>query len=305
MTASAAPTLLGGVAVHCDSVVHLYSSPGGDVVALRGVDLDVEPGGVIALLGPSGSGKSTLLALLAGLLRASSGHVLVGANDLGRSSNRKLLELRSSAISLMLQDPMRNLLGFGTAEQNIEFAQREARRRRRRPPPWSPLELLDLLGMSSLAHQTVATLSGGEQQRVGIASAAAKAPQLLLLDEPTSDLDTKSRDRVIELVLEVHQQLGTTLVVVTHDPAVAAAMPPKPSTPATIATRKNTRAQYSMRVSLALLGCAVPSVFQTRDAAVECGVRCRPVAVARVLQLLPIQLDVGPGAVEIVPSLCI
>ena len=225
VSVGSAPPVSGGIAVHCDSVVHLYSSPGGDVVALRGVDLDVEPGGVIALLGPSGSGKSTLMALLAGLLRASSGHVLVGANDLGRSSNRKVLELRSSAISLMLQDPMRNLLGFGTAEQNIEFAQREVRRRRQRLPPWTPLELLDLLGMASLANQTVANLSGGEQQRVGIAAAAAKAPQLLLLDEPTSDLDTVSRDRVIELVLSVHKELGTTLIVVTHDPAVAAAMP--------------------------------------------------------------------------------
>jgi ABC-type lipoprotein export system ATPase subunit len=222
---TASPATTGWLAVHCNAVVHLYSSPGGDVVALRGVDLDVEPGGVIALLGPSGSGKSTLLALLAGLLRPSSGHVLVGANDIGRSSNRKLLELRASAISLMLQDPMRNLLGFGTAEQNIEFAQREARRHRRSPPPWQPLELLELLGMGSLAQQTVATLSGGEQQRVSIATAAAKAPQLLLLDEPTSDLDTASRDRVVELVLQVHQELGTTLVVVTHDPAVAAAMP--------------------------------------------------------------------------------
>ncbi|MGH7643512.1 MAG: ABC transporter ATP-binding protein [Candidatus Dormibacteria bacterium] len=214
-----------GVSIHCDAVVHLYPNPGGDVVALRGVDLDVEAGGAIALLGPSGSGKSTLLALLAGLLRPSSGHVLIGSHDLVRISNRALLQLRSTEISLMLQDPMRNLLGFGTAEQNIEFAQREARRRRGHAPPWSPVELLGLLGMESLARQTVGLLSGGEQQRVAIAAAAAAAPALLLLDEPTSELDVANRDLVLELVLRVHEQLGTTLVVVTHDPAVAAAMP--------------------------------------------------------------------------------
>jgi len=212
-----------GIAVHCDAVVHLYPSPGGDVVALRGVDLDVEAGGALALLGPSGSGKSTLLALLAGLLRPSSGHVLVGAHDLGRSSNRQLLELRATDISLMLQEPMRNLLGYGTAEQNIRFAQRGARHRDRLP--WGPAELLALLGMGSIAQRTVASLSGGEQQQVAIAASAAMAPTLLLVDEPTSQLDRASRDLVVDLLLRVHRELGSTLVAVTHDPAVAAAMP--------------------------------------------------------------------------------
>lgn len=214
-----------GAAIHCDAVVHLYPNPGGDVVALRGVDLDVEAGSAIALVGPSGSGKSTLLALLAGLLRPSSGHVLVGSHDLSRCSSRQLLELRGREISLMVQEPMRNLLGFGTAAQNIEFAQRGARRRRSQPLPWGPEELLAQLGMADLAGQTVAHLSGGEQQRVAIAAAASVAPALLLLDEPTSELDRVSRDQVLELVQRVHLELGTTLVVVTHDPQVAAAMP--------------------------------------------------------------------------------
>ncbi len=220
-----APAAVRGAAIHCDAVVHLYPNAGGDVVALRGVDLDVEGGTAIALLGPSGSGKSTLLALLAGLLRPSSGHVLVGSHDLTRCSNRQLLELRGNEISLMVQEPMRNLLGFATAVQNIEFAQRGVRRRRRQPLPFGPEQLLERLGMAEVAHDTVAQLSGGEQQRVAIAAAAAVAPSLLLLDEPTSELDRISRDRVLELVLTVHRELGTTLVVVTHDPAVASAMP--------------------------------------------------------------------------------
>ena len=224
---SSAPVgpLLAGVEVHCDSVVHLYPNSGGDVVALRGVDLDVDAGEAVALLGPSGSGKSTLLALLAGLLRPSSGHVVIGTHDLGRLSNHQLLQMRSREISLMLQEPMRNLLGFGTAEQNIGFAQRGMRRQRTDPPPRRPVELLEQLGMGPLAGQTVATLSGGEQQRVAIAAAAATGPALMLLDEPTSELDRASRDLVIELLLKVHRELGTTLIVVTHDPEVAGAMP--------------------------------------------------------------------------------
>jgi len=225
VTSARASQMRPGLAIHCDAVVHLYPNPGGDVVALRGVDLDVEAGSAIALLGPSGSGKSTLLALLAGLLRPSSGHVVVGSHDLGRLSNRRLLELRSREISLMLQEPMRNLLGFGTAEQNVGFAQRGVRHTRSDLALRPPMELLEILGMGPIAHQTVATLSGGEQQRVAIAAAAATGPALMLLDEPTSELDSASRDLVVELVLKVHQELGTTLVVVTHDKRVADAMP--------------------------------------------------------------------------------
>jgi putative ABC transport system ATP-binding protein len=213
-----------GVDIHCEGVVHLYPSPEGDVVALRGVDLDVEGGEALALLGPSGSGKSTMLALLSGLLRPSAGRIRIGSYDLPRLSNRQLLRLRATDISLVLQDPARNLLPYGTAEQNVGFAQRGARGRKR-ALPWSPLELLQQLGMGALAGQTVSTLSGGEQQRVAIAAGASVAPSLLLVDEPTSQLDSASRDQVISLLLKVNGELGATVVSVTHDPAVARAMP--------------------------------------------------------------------------------
>jgi ABC-type lipoprotein export system ATPase subunit len=194
------------------------------VVALRGVDLDVEAGEALALLGPSGSGKSTMLALLSGLLRPSAGRIRIGSNDLPRMSNRQLLRLRATDISLVLQDPARNLLPYATAEQNIGFAQRGARGRKRNPP-WSPLELLQQLGMGPLAGQTVSTLSGGEQQRVAIAAGASVRPTLLLVDEPTSQLDSGGRDQVISLLLKVNEELGATVISVTHDPAVAMAMP--------------------------------------------------------------------------------
>ncbi len=222
MTVETSPS--PGLDIHFDGVVHLYPSQEGDVVALRGVDLDVEAGEEFALLGPSGSGKSTVLALLAGLQRPSAGQILIGPYEMSKLSNRQLLRLRATEVSLVLQDPSRNLLPYATASQNIEFAQRGARGRKHRPP-WRPAELLEQLGMGALAGRTVATLSGGEQQRVAIASGVASAPRLLLVDEPTSQLDTRSRDQVIELLHKINRQLGSTVVSVTHDQAVAHAMP--------------------------------------------------------------------------------
>ncbi|MHB8331096.1 MAG: ATP-binding cassette domain-containing protein, partial [Candidatus Dormibacteria bacterium] len=133
-----------GLDIHLDGVVHLYPSPEGDVVALRGVDLDVEAGEEFALLGPSGSGKSTVLSLLAGLQRASAGQIQIGPYEMGKLRNRQLLRLRATEVSLVLQDPARNLLPYATATQNIEFAQRGARGRGK-TPPWRPDELLDEL----------------------------------------------------------------------------------------------------------------------------------------------------------------
>jgi ABC-type lipoprotein export system ATPase subunit len=223
MTVSSATGQVPGLDIHFAGVVHLYPSPEGDIVALRGVDVDVEAGEEFALLGPSGSGKSTVLALLAGLQRPSAGQIMVGPYDLGRLTSSQLLRLRATEISLVLQDPARNLLAYATASQNIEFAQRGARARGHRPP-WSAQDLLGELGMGGLAHRTVADLSGGEQQRVAIAVGAACAPRLLLVDEPTSQLDTVSRDQVIELLHRINRQIGATVVSVTHDGAMAAAM---------------------------------------------------------------------------------
>ena len=213
-----------GLDIHMEGIVHLYPSQEGDVVALRGVDLDVEAGEEFALLGPSGSGKSTILALLSGLHRPSAGRIRMGEYDLGRLSSSQLLRLRATEVSLVLQDPARNLLPYATAVQNVEFAQRGARARGHRPP-FGAQELLEQLGMGHLAHRTVATLSGGEQQRVAIATGTAPAPRLLLVDEPTSQLDTKSRDQVVALLAQINQTLGATVVSVTHDPEVGAAMP--------------------------------------------------------------------------------
>jgi putative ABC transport system ATP-binding protein len=208
------------VSVRCVGVSQVYDVDGEQVHALSDVDAQVAAGESVALFGPSGSGKSTLLSLLAGLRRPTRGHVLLDETDLTSLSERALLRLRGEQIGVVLQNPSRSLLPYGTAEDNIRFAQRSADRSRRRDLP-APRPLLERLGLADLAGQQTARLSGGEQQRLSIAVAMAGLPQLLLADEPTSQLDGENRDRVVELMTRVGSDFGTTIVVVTHDPVVA------------------------------------------------------------------------------------
>jgi ABC-type lipoprotein export system ATPase subunit len=212
-----------GLPVVCEGVVHIYRLDGDDVVAVRGVDLEVEAGERLALLGPSGSGKSTLVNLLGGLLRPSAGRLLVGDTDIGKSSERELQALRAAAVGTVLQGASRNLLPYGTAEDNVRFAQR-AVPRQRRAELLGARELLAALGLGGAADVHVPRLSGGEQQRVALAVAVANGPGLLLADEPTSQLDAADRDGVLELLGMVNEHFGTTVVLVTHDPEVGHAL---------------------------------------------------------------------------------
>jgi len=212
-----------GLAIHCENLSHYYELDGEEVLALDNVEFSVSAGESVALLGPSGSGKSTLLSLLAGLLRPTSGQIYLGPDDITVMSEPELLQLRGQRIGVVVQNPSRNLLPYGTAEQNISFAQR-ALRGYRRIDLQTPAELLAGLGLSELSGQRVSRLSGGEQQRLSVAVAMAGSPGLLLADEPTSQLDTVNRDKVGELLRRITTSFGTTVVVVTHDPAVAAAL---------------------------------------------------------------------------------
>ena len=223
MTVLDPPMAPGGVGVQMIGVVHLYEQGGADIVALRGVDLDVDPGGMVALLGPSGMGKSTLLRLLAGLMRSSAGIVRVGDTDLSRLSGSALQALRAREVSYVQQDTGRNLLPFATARQNVWFAQQGGRRRGRSPR--DPGDLLGQLGLAAVAHRRVAELPRGMQQQVALAAGVAVSPRLLLVDEPTSQLDSRASAEVVALLKSINEQLGTTIVLVTHDPSVAGAFP--------------------------------------------------------------------------------
>jgi putative ABC transport system ATP-binding protein len=213
----------GGVRIRCVNVGQVYRLDGENVVALEGVDIDVPAGQSTALFGPSGSGKSTLLAIVAGLRQATTGNVWVGANDLSAMSEAEILRLRGRDIGIVLQNPSRSLLPYGTALDNIRFARR-AVQRRDRSGLLPALDLLDRLGLAHIARLPAASLSGGEQQRLSVAVAMARAPRLLLADEPTSQLDSANRDNVTAMLTMANVQFGTTLIVVTHDPGVADAM---------------------------------------------------------------------------------
>ena len=215
----------GGIGVRCEGVVHLYRTfEGHDVVALQGVDLEIAPGERVAFLGPSGSGKSTLLALLGGIQRPSAGRIFLGDDDISRMSERHLARLRSRRVSTMLQGATRNLLPWTTARQNVAFARIGLSKEEADRAP-SIAELLERVGLEDQADQAVTTLSGGQRQRLALACTVATQPQLLLADEPTSQLSHVDRDAVVALLHDLNRDFGTTIVVVTHQHEVAATFP--------------------------------------------------------------------------------
>ncbi|GLI03791.1 ABC transporter ATP-binding protein [Phytohabitans aurantiacus] len=212
---------MSGLAVACRRVVHIYRAEGGDVVALSGVDLSINPGEMLALVGPSGSGKSTLVALLAGLMRPSAGRVSVGTYDLGKLTDAEVSRLRGTEIGVVLQGAARNLLPYATLHRNIWLAQRRAARTAGIELD-DPERILDLVGLRGKATAKIDELPPGARQRAALAVGIAASPGLLLVDEPTSQLDTHGRDEVLAALETVNHERGTTIVVVTHDAEVGA-----------------------------------------------------------------------------------
>ena len=185
---------------------------------LQGLDLDVPAGDYLALMGPSGSGKTTLLNLIGGLDQPSSGRVVVAGEEIGRASGRQLARWRSRHIGFVFQ--FYNLLPVLTAERNVElpllltkFSRAERRKRAR--------TALDLVGLTDRADHYPRQLSGGQEQRVGIARAIVNDPTLLLCDEPTGDLDRKTAGEILDLLQALNESHGKTIVMVTHDPRAA------------------------------------------------------------------------------------
>ena len=205
-------------AISVRALTHRY--PGTPTNTLSDVRLQVASGSFMALMGPSGCGKSTLLSLLAGLLRPTEGEIWIGDAPVHRLGERRLLQLRATTVAVVLQSSGQTLLPYATVRQNLSWVRRSARWPDS-PPGRDIDELLDRLFLTELADRTVAGLSGGEQQRVALAASLVHVPSVLLVDEPTSQLDDTTRDAALELIDDVRREAGATMVVATHDPAVA------------------------------------------------------------------------------------
>ncbi|MET9963505.1 ABC transporter ATP-binding protein [Streptomyces sp. NPDC006326] len=212
-----------GHAIVCDRLVRIFTTTGVEVQALQGLELTVAQGDLIALVGASGSGKSTLLNILAGLDVPTAGKAVVGGCDLLEMSGRDRLRYRRETVGFVWQQTARNLLPFLTTAQNVALPMQlrsggrgAAARRAARVA-----ELLDFLELGGLADRRPAELSGGQQQRVAIAVALANDPAVLLADEPTGELDSETGAAIFEAFRTVNRELGTTVVIVTHDPLVA------------------------------------------------------------------------------------
>ncbi len=207
-----------GAKIVCDNLVRIFKVADLEVVALQGLDLVIGSGEMVAIVGASGSGKSTLLNILGGLDVPTAGRAIVADHDLARLGRRERTRYRRRTVGMVWQQTARNLLPYLSAVENVELPMildaRSGRRRR-------AMELLDLVGLADRAGLRPERLSGGEQQRVAIAVALANGPHVVLADEPTGELDSDTSAQVFDLLGHVNRELGTTIVVVTHDPLVS------------------------------------------------------------------------------------
>ncbi len=202
--------------IQLDSVSKQYQMGEVTVTALDNLSLEIPNGQFVVLLGPSGCGKTTALNLIGGLDRPTSGHVLIQGQDVGQFDEDELARYRRDTVGFVFQ--FFNLIPTLSAAENVEFAlalkQHGSLRRR-------ALDLLDLVGLSERADHFPAQLSGGQQQRVAIARAMANEPPIMLCDEPTGNLDSATGHQVLQVLRDLSEQRGTTIVLVTHNGAIA------------------------------------------------------------------------------------
>ncbi len=205
--------------IECENLVKIYKTRETEVLALQGLELTVQQGELMAIIGNSGSGKSNFLNMIGGLDRPSAGRLIVDGKDLFKLSDQELVLYKRSTVGFVWQNNARNLLPYLTAMENIQtpmlFDKNQKRRKQR------ALELLELVGMSHRKHSRLDQLSGGEQQRVAIALALANDPKILLADEPTGAVDAKTAAYILDVFRKLNEELGLTIVIVTHDPNLA------------------------------------------------------------------------------------
>ncbi len=202
------------VMVQAENLVKIYKSTDVEVMALQGLDLTVERGELMGIVGASGSGKSTLLNMLGGLDKPSAGSLFVDGKDMLKFGERETIEYKRKTVGFVWQNNARNLIPYLTAQQNVEMplllSGFNARAER-------ASELLDMVGLSHRKNSKLSQMSGGEQQRVAIAIALSNNPKLLLADEPTGSVDTATSRLILDVFRELNRRMGVTIIIVTHD----------------------------------------------------------------------------------------
>jgi ABC-type antimicrobial peptide transport system, ATPase component len=199
--------------IECENLVKIYKTEDIEVVALQGLDLTVDDGELMAIIGNSGSGKSTLLNLLGGLDRPSAGKLQVDGKNLLKLSDSQMVYYKRETVGFVWQNNARNLIPYLTALENIElpmYLTGNVNKER-------AADLLNIVGLSNRKKSRLDQLSGGEQQRIAIAIALANKPKLLLADEPTGAVDTKTAGKILDIFRELNRNMGVTVVMVTHD----------------------------------------------------------------------------------------
>lgn len=203
--------------IQCDNLVKIYKTKDIEVLALQGLDINIEPGELMAIVGNSGSGKSTFLNMIGGLDRPTAGKLYVDGKNLFRLSEKELVEYKQKTVGFVWQNNARNLLPYLTALENVQvpmmFADAKEQEKK-------ALELLELVGLSHKKDSKLSQLSGGEQQRVAIAIALANSPKILLADEPTGSVDAKTSNYIMDVFRQINRDMGVTVVIVTHDLAL-------------------------------------------------------------------------------------
>ncbi|MBR0132623.1 MAG: ABC transporter ATP-binding protein [Lachnospiraceae bacterium] len=199
----------------CENLVKIYKTADTEVLALQGLELKVNKGELVAIIGSSGSGKSTFLNLIGGLDRPSAGKLYVDGKDLFKMNEKEYVAYKQDIVGFVWQNNARNLFPYLTAVQNVMlpmlFSKSHNDKKKR------AMELLELVGMTHRKDSKLNQLSGGEQQRIAIAIALANNPKLLLADEPTGSVDQKTSNQLLEVFNKLNKELGTTIVIVTHD----------------------------------------------------------------------------------------
>ncbi len=205
--------------IECENLVKIYKTKDIEVLALQGLELRVDTGEMMAIIGNSGSGKSTFLNMIGGLDRPSAGRLIVDGKDLFKMNDQQLVDYKRRTVGFVWQNNARNLMPYLTAWQNVQMPmlfEKDVKKKKQRA-----LELLELVGLGHKKHSKLTQMSGGEQQRVAMAISLANNPKLLLADEPTGSVDAKTGAYILDVMRTINREMGLTIMIVTHDPLLA------------------------------------------------------------------------------------